>query len=428
MGMPMVILTKMADWVDCRTETITTHSAKGKSEMANSPKDNRKGFSLIEVMLQLVVISVAVMPIMMTLVLQKTLAVQNQVLASNQIVSDQLFDNVLIQHPDPIDTYTVSTNTSVLCDPADRLMYTSATYPAACDVGGTTTNSPPFFQRSLSYSANLASIQVNVSLYKKSTSTVPYYTAGRVYRYDAYHIYFGRPTGSTLGDTTNADLINPTLTDFNTLIQPDNAGNKLWYPEASYWSGGGPPGANASNFNYYISYPATCHTEHIATSSAGLDYPYTQAVQLDNNSSNSGTCPNFTANFKVLPYTLYDVNLSFVVPMKSQTGSWPSRMNTGCWAAPHSSVLSCSVINLNNNTNGDASTTVMGGQYDIGLATSSNNNVTTADYSYVVHYQWIDFSTTGLNLLKITPQAMKPDTLTNYVYLSGIEVIPHGQQ
>ncbi len=280
------------------------------------------GLSLIEVMMQLVILSIVTVPTLMLLNAQKHTAAQQQLETKNLVITNALFDNFLPQHPDPTvtTTYNVAKPISIYCDPASRIP-TSGT----CGSG----TQAPFFTRTLAMTSDVPGVRVQIKLFSATNSATPFFQASRVYRFDAYRIKLGNPiTSSTIGN-------------FEGVIQPDQWGN-IWYPQ--YVTGG----SNLQNQSYYSS---SCNP---GTGSSTASFPFDTYLNITHSA-----CPNgFIQDVKAQPGATYDVNFYF-----------SSNVTSGC-SLPGYTGVSCALADIGYTYTGLASPIPLANNFDIAAASS----------------------------------------------------------
>ncbi len=360
------------------------------------------GFSLVEMMMQLTLLITVTVPLVMMLNTQKEQIEENQLVTENESLTSQLFDNLVMQHPDPIDAFGVPSNArvSIYCDPGSAVK-TKEEYLATCTNKGEDVDKGPFFTRTLQYTANNQGIvdnrgiKVTVQLYKSKNGNneTPYYEASREYQIDTYRVNVGSATDATTMQT-------PYRNDFAQKIAADRMGH-LWYPE--YITARQSPSSGGNN----LAYNTGCSGYGLGTVTAEAPYNTFRDISCTGGAEYL---------FKATPGMLYDVNLYFVLPANfSATNS--------CLTNTHGVSCALADIRLESLRNDHNNVITLGSfeNYDIAAATGPGlGNVGKGTVLHTTVVAPVDAAD-----LRIT---VRPTVSSARVYLAGIELVRRSDQ
>lgn len=375
-----------------------------------------KGFSLVEVMMQLVILSIVTVPMLMLMQMQKHNLVQSRENLMNQLMADQLFDNTMVPYETPVGPFTSGGQSfyfSSKCDPIqhdktdDEYRKTCcwarvlslpagpvfdaayATCPQANHAYNRDMWQGPFFTRSYDLTPDGRGLRTTISLYRSvevDAANQPYFSATRTVNLDATNFDYSSSYNIASGLTPS---------EYSQRMLIDEEGT-LWEPAA--WSGG-IPGRTNSN-------PA-------------LPAPFRAFISM---------APRIWG--RILPNTSYVLNAYFVSP---------ATVTTGC--INHSSQVSCSLVSLRVSSStysmsdanvGDTSNTAYNSSLTR-LATVNNMDVAAlgnvGEDGHKPVMITVPFKTPpNANSYLIQVISPTPDTGTNIVQLSGLSIIRQREQ
>lgn len=296
-----------------------------------TPAPKASGFSLVEVLMQLVILSIVTVPMLMLMQLQKHNLMETRANLMNRMMANQMFDNQFL--PDTTDIPAVtypSTPTSgaaalglisTRCDPLSHEKTPDEYVKTCCMVQRVFLEGvvpgqgappcvnnpnhiynrdvfkPPFFRRTNSNTA-VRPLQTTVELYNdytynNVTPPQPYYRAHRTYNLDNYNYDFANMYLCSSGMSPG---------EYTTQMRIDEMGD-LWMPIC--WSGQSLPAR-----------PTTV-----------LPSPFNRYVQ----STNNGTVTQALGiNGAVSPNTLYVVSLYAVAPTSATSGCLNNTSGVSC--------------------------------------------------------------------------------------------------
>lgn len=363
------------------------------------PYGRRAGFSLTETLMQMMILTTVTIPMLMLVNIQSNQIEDLRQTTENQVLVRQLFDNVMLPHPDPVDTYTVSSNTSIYCDPQTKVK-SESDYTSTCTSGGPDEDKPPFFRRSVSYtSTKYDAVKVTVELYETSASGTPYFTLAREYQLDSYRVNMGEVA------TDLKSVAQPASDNFGTQVDTDIMGN-LWQPEYVDTLTAPSSGGNNAYYN------GGCASGYAAAGPlSGLKAPYNMYRDMDSGGCSTGV----SYIFKVMPGVTYDVNLHFVLPSSPATNCLTDTHNVSC------ALADIEIFSRDSTYSGTYPKLREYNNFDISAAASIGQTL-----------QGVTLQTpvTTLNNTAELEIKVKPTTgaSTTHVYLAGIEVLRRPDQ
>ena len=322
----------------------------------------RRGFSLIEMMWQLVILVVISLPMVMALNMQKDVLQKDQASTKNQTMVNALFSVVQPGDADWYHKYTVTaqgpytydssndkwttpnvngSKISIYCDPASP-----AVDSAGCTVDpngnpGIKMNQPPFFTRTLSVTTD-GKLHVALSLYDKAGSTTPFSQPSRDFDLGTYRILVNTAVPPY---QANQPRLETPKTD---------AVGHVWFPDVHFQANGDSNTTddrfnNTNRWSFIRQRYCPPSTTDVGTTSGTPTpaLPFANYIKMQLPKGTSGVCgptnANFNSwanyNFKVQPQAFYDVNLYFVLPT-SMT------VNKDCLTAAPPGTTSCALADI----------------------------------------------------------------------------------
>ncbi len=385
-------------------------------DLTNGFKRSHQGFSLIETLMQLAVLTIVTVPMIMLINLQRENIEITKQDTKNTIFAEQLFDVVTPQHPRPIEAFTVDSYTSgantylysVLCDPASRTKINYDSYANTIDNTKYTTTCPltgngpdedegPFFRRTVTYEEGNMGLRVTVQLYSSRNypAGTPIFEMSRVYDIDSFRLL---PAQLVVDNgTTNNDV----LTDFENNIYVDG-NDSLWYPTYSR-----PATLSPAGGNNFTSYSVANGCSGSVTYNSGAAFPYYQ-----NNTLNSASCPGWQFFFKAIPNTAYEVNIYTQIPAGASYGGSTTCLNN----TVNSSCAMLDVTIRSRNATYTTSPTLKTIRYfDQDLAANGKG------HPYMLHA--LVKTPADAAELEVIVKPSTPNTGTIVAFISGIEVV-----
>ncbi|MCA9840771.1 MAG: hypothetical protein KC475_01530 [Cyanobacteria bacterium HKST-UBA03] len=283
------------------------------------------GFSLVETIMMLGIISMVVIPALMLMDRQGEFLTEQNRIDMVDVYANTLFGNVDLDHPRVTTVYNQATRQSVHCDPAGKTQPASAFSGGVCDTGGADIDRPPFFTRTVDYLAPVGNadgtqaISVAINIFDAASGGTARYSETRYYEVDAFHISFGQNYSSAV-----TPLVATPLGTSNTEVQAD-AGGTNWMPAHESTTNGG-----ATQIAYlYHTYDNGCTPTHASmTATRPNDAPYTRVASLSGCPAN---VDSYNTRFRVQNNTMYRVTVFF--------NSGTSTTSTACMA--NTSGMSC---------------------------------------------------------------------------------------
>lgn len=365
------------------------------------------GFSLVEVLMQLGLLITVTVPLLMMLNSQEQQMNSSRNSIAEQVFVNQLFDNVILQHPDPIDAFTISSLTSLYCDPATKMIKDADEYSSTCGVSdmgepGSDMAKGPFFTRDLAFdngnsSNGYRSLKITVKLYKSKTSGTPYYQLSRAYNLDSFRIRMGEMVSQyTLSN------------DFAAKITTDASGNP-WYP-VFYAGSSSPDASTEDDSSWYVMRMGTnsCVLSYPSASDTTLEVPFNKYMTFNSTGCLNGIASHFR---NLVGGETYSVQFYFMPPSGNSS--------TSCLA--NTTGLSCNMADIGIEATDSGGTVYSLQSYKNLDLTTYGGGLGVAGRGVIVRSEIT--MPQNARVLKIS---LKPTALagvTTAVYLSGIEII-----
>ena len=202
------------------------------------------GFSLVELIMLLGILTMVVLPMLMMMDRQNDYLVSSNLEAQSQFYAKKLIDAVDPHMPLAADAYDVpivaslygssyqsGVRYSIWCDPAAKDIDRTTDFTVAtgrCSTAGADYSRGPFFERDVTIDDTLNTVRIRVSLYTNQAGGTPSLQVSRDVEIDSYRIDVGRDTNdttATLGTTGTFESVrySPNLTV--------DAHGRVWVPE-----------------------------------------------------------------------------------------------------------------------------------------------------------------------------------------------------
>lgn len=263
-----------------------------------------EGFSLVETIMMVGIISIIVVPALMVMDRQAEYLAEFADVGYVEIHANTLFNNVDLNHPQVASHYdeTSSPRRSVYCDPAGKTQpVTAFNIGQTCDTGGTDATTTPYFERTVDFvtppgnTNGTQAISVTVAIYEADSGGTPIFEETRRYEVEGIHIGFNTDSGLAASAPTTP-LINTTPGTSVNDLRTDFQGN-LWWPYSP---------ANADrpdNLVYTFQGGGCTNTTNVTTAARPFEI-YQKLIPCSD-------ANGFETLYRALSNTYYQVNIYF---------------------------------------------------------------------------------------------------------------------